>query len=93
MSVAPAESVFFVYFPVGCRLVVLSGYRNHTGTGQSLFAVLASAIVLDSLNAFRVSEGEFDVDCLLGLDCLGCCSRLVGCGKLARTRLCTSLYM
>lgn len=46
---ASAESVFFVYFLVGCRLVVLSGDRNHTDAGQSLFAVLASAQFLDLL--------------------------------------------
>lgn len=46
---AVAESVFFVYFLVGCRLVVLSGARNHIDAGQSLFAVLASAQFLDLL--------------------------------------------
>lgn len=46
---ASAESVFFVYFLVGCRLVVLSGDRNHIDAGQSLFAVLASAQFLDLL--------------------------------------------
>ena len=46
---ASAESVLFVYFHVGCRVVVFSGDRNHSDAGQSLFAVLASAEFLDLL--------------------------------------------
>jgi len=66
-----------VYFPVGCRLVVLSGDRNITiEPGQSLFAVLASAGELNSSNALHVSGGS-GVDCLLGSVCLGC----VNCGS------------
>ena len=70
-----AESVFFVNFLVGCRLVVLSGDRIHTDAGQSLFAVLASAQFLDLLLVCCMCSGRLGVECLSGtsvalLDCL-----------------------